>query len=70
MLMHVHTQQQQQEEHLLEADLVHYILRGHDVFVCGTNELHGKGHRAVGGIKVEHARVCDSKEGGHVLVVG
>jgi len=63
-------QQQQHEEHLLEADFIHDVLGGHDVFVCGANELHGKGHRAIGGIKVEHARVCNSKERGHILVVG
>jgi len=71
LVTHVSTQQQQQhEEHLLEADFIHDVLGGHDVFVCGANELHGKGHRAIGGIKVEHPRLCDSKEGGHVLVVG
>ncbi|KAA6424104.1 MAG: hypothetical protein FRX49_06063 [Trebouxia sp. A1-2] len=66
----VHTQQQQHKEHLLEANFIHDVLGGHDVFVCGANELHGKGHWAVGGIKVEQARLRDSKEGGHVLVVG
>lgn len=56
--------------YLLKAHFVHDALGGHDVLVCGPDELHGQGNRPVGGIKVEQPRLGDTQEGRHVLVVG